>query len=121
MSRSGTNSSPQDVQATLAARLERLKEMQRRQEQTIARQAEQDKRMEILTRNLASLEETFNKQLKEIRKFATQMGVANHSKHEQRSSDIMSFDEEESHASRLLPEETEDTAYPPNHQQPITE
>ena len=63
--------------------------------------------MEILTRNLTFLEETFNKQLKEIRKFATQMGVANHSKHEKRSSDIMSFDEEESHASRLLPEETE--------------
>ena len=71
MSRSGINSSLQDVQATFAAILERLKQMQIRQEQTTARQAEQDKRMEILTRNLTSLEETFNKQFKEIRKFAT--------------------------------------------------
>ena len=107
MSQSGTNSSPQYVQATFVAILARLKQMQIRQEQAIARQAEQGKRMEILTRNLTSLEETFNKQLKEIRKFATQMGVANYSKHEQPNSDIMSFDEEESRASRHLPEETE--------------
>ena len=45
--------------------------------------------MEILNSNLTSWEVTFDKQLKEIRKFATQIGVANHSEHEQRTSGIM--------------------------------
>ena len=113
MSRSRTNSSPQDVQGTFAAILERLEQMQIRQEQTIARQAEQDKRMEILTRNLTSRERTFDKQLKEIRKFATQMGVANYSEHEQDTSEIMSSDKEEGHAPRQLSEEAKVRCYMP--------
>ena len=35
------------------------------------------------------------------------MGVANYSEHEQRTSEIMSSDEEEGHAPRQLPEEAE--------------